>query len=58
MLDQEQIDRLIEIGRQHIRELLGSSPARASGSEPDGEEAASSTPASFDAVGSGERASL
>jgi hypothetical protein len=58
MFTQDAIARLYEIGEQQYRELLGSSPARTAGSEPVGEVAATSTPASTDAVSSGEQTSL
>jgi hypothetical protein len=58
LLDQDQIRRLLEIGERHREELVGFSTARTFGSDPEGEEAASSTPASCDAVSSGERVSL
>lgn len=58
MLSIDDIDRLLAIGKEHLEELVGSSPARAAGSDPVEDAAAASAPASFDAGCSSERASL
>ncbi len=53
-LDEDQIQRLLEIGEAQVQELMGSSPVRTLVSETEGEEAASSTPANLAGTPGGE----
>ena len=45
MLEQHEIEHLLAVGELQKQELMGTSPARTSDSETDGEVAATSSPA-------------
>ena len=53
MIDQDDIRLLQELTAQQRDELMGTSPARTFGSEPNGEVAATSSPANFEADSEG-----